>query len=57
LVEVYLRFKEVDIPADLHIYSAAGHGFVVRPNAQGVVGAWLVRFGDGLGDRGSLGKQ
>ncbi len=56
LAEVYLRFKEVGVPADLHIYSAAGHGFGVRSNTKGSVGGWLARFEDWLGDRNFLSK-
>jgi acetyl esterase/lipase len=30
LAEVYLKFKESGVPAELHIYSSAGHGFGLR---------------------------
>ncbi len=51
LAEVYLRFKKAGVPAELHIYSDAGHGFGMRANAKGSVGNWLARFDDWLGDR------
>ncbi|MSU63016.1 MAG: alpha/beta hydrolase [Pedosphaera sp.] len=56
LAEVYLRFKEAGVPADLHIYSTAGHGFGVRSNTKGAVAGWLARFEDWLGDRGFLNR-
>ena len=54
LAEVYLRFKEAGVPAELHIYSAAGHGFGLRPTSSGAVAGWVVRFEEWLGDRGFL---
>lgn len=54
LADVYLRFKKIGVPAELHIYSEAGHGFGVRSNTKGAVGGWLVRFEEWLGDRGFL---
>jgi endo-1,4-beta-xylanase len=30
LAEAYLRFKKVNIPVELHIYAATGHGFGIR---------------------------
>ena len=56
LAEVYLHFKKAGVPAELHIYSDAGHGFGMRTNAQGSVGHWLARFDDWLGDRKFKGK-
>ena len=53
LAEVYLRFKRVNVPAELHIYSGAGHGFGHRPNKTGTpAGAWLTRFEEWLADSG-----
>ena len=54
LADVYLRFKKAGVPAELHIYSEAGHGFGMRANMKGAVGGWLGRFGEWLGDRGML---
>jgi endo-1,4-beta-xylanase len=51
LADVYLRFKKVGVPAELHIYSAAGHGFGLRANMKGAVGGWPVRFAEWLRDR------
>jgi endo-1,4-beta-xylanase len=30
LAEAYLRFKKVNVPAELHMYAATGHGFGIR---------------------------
>jgi acetyl esterase/lipase len=54
LAEVYLRFKKVSVPAELHIYSTGGHGFGVRASNKKPVGSWLTRFDEWLGDSGFL---
>lgn len=54
LAELYLRFKKAGVPAELHIYSAAGHGFGVRSTTKGAVAGWIGRFDEWLGDRGFL---
>jgi endo-1,4-beta-xylanase len=56
LADVYLRFKKVGVPAELHIYSEAGHGFGMRATTKGAVGGWPSRFEEWLGDRGFLNK-
>ena len=54
LAEVYLKYKKAGIPAELHIYANAGHGFGIRQKNSGAVADWLSRFYDWLGDRGML---
>lgn len=54
LAELYLRFKKAGAPAELHIYSGAGHGFGLRANMRGAVSGWAARFEEWLGDRGFL---
>jgi len=54
LAELYLRFKKVGVPAELRIYSAAGHGFGLRDSSRGAVAGWTARFSEWLGDRGLL---
>lgn len=54
LAEVYLRYKRAGVPAELHLYTGAGHGFGLRATNQGPVAAWLDRFHDWLGERGFL---
>ncbi len=48
LAEVYLRFKQAKVPAELHMYSNAGHGFGYRPANKGPHAAWLDRFNEWL---------
>jgi endo-1,4-beta-xylanase len=50
LAQVYLRFKAVKVPCELHIYSGAGHGFGYRPNQNTPANAWLARFEEWLAD-------
>lgn len=56
LAEVYLKFKEVGVPAELHIYAAAGHGFGLRDKNRGGVAGWPARFDEWLADMGFLQK-
>lgn len=56
LAELYLRYKKAGVPAELHIYSAAGHGFGLRESSKGAVAGWPARFSEWLGDRGFLKK-
>jgi acetyl esterase/lipase len=56
LAEVYLKFKKVGVPAELHIYSSGGHGFGMRERSTVPVGQWAARFYEWLGDRGFLKK-
>ena len=56
LAQVYLRFKQAGVPAELHIFTGAGHGFGLRETNKFPAGAWPVRFREWLADRGFLGK-
>jgi acetyl esterase/lipase len=56
LAEVYLKYKKAKVPAELHIYSNAGHGFGMRQRSTGAVTGWIDRFYDWLGDREFLKK-
>ncbi|HUR56223.1 MAG TPA: alpha/beta hydrolase [Opitutaceae bacterium] len=51
LAKVYLLFKGVGVPAELHIYAGAGHGFGVRDTNKTPSGAWPERFREWLVDR------
>jgi endo-1,4-beta-xylanase len=51
MAEVYLKFKDAGVPAELHIYAAAGHGFGVRQSTSGAVGRWPERLDEWLADR------
>jgi formylglycine-generating enzyme required for sulfatase activity/acetyl esterase/lipase len=57
LPNVYLKFKQVKVPAELHVYSGVGHGFGVRPGDTGPISKWPDRFIEWLGQRGLLGKR
>lgn len=56
IVEVYIKYQKANVPAELHIYSNAGHGFGIRERNQGAVAGWIERFYDWLSDRGFLKK-
>lgn len=57
LARVYLLFKQAKVPAELHLYAGAGHGFGVRATNQGPVATWTDRFHDWLADRKFLGPK
>jgi acetyl esterase/lipase len=44
LANIYLKFKQAGVPAELHIYSTGGHGFGVRANNPKPGGDWIVVF-------------
>jgi len=56
IIDVYSKYKKANVPAELHIYSNAGHGFGIRENNTGGVAAWIDRFYDWLADRGFVNK-
>jgi len=57
MAEVYLKYKEAGVPAELHIYAKAGHGFGVRDTLKGAVGKWPERFIEWLADLGLLTRE
>ena len=50
MAQLYLKYKEVGVPAELHIYSNAGHGFGYRPQSKSGDGAWPERLREWLVD-------
>jgi len=54
VAEVYIKYKKANIPAELHIYSNAGHGFGMRDRNTGAVAGWIDRFYDWMKDRGFM---
>ncbi len=56
LANVYQKFKQSKVPAELHIYSGAGHGFGLRSGKDKPAGKWIVRFEEWLADSGLLKK-
>jgi dienelactone hydrolase len=58
LAEVYLRFHDAGVPAELHIFSSGGHGFGIHPSASDKpVHAWPARFVEWLNERGFAAKD
>lgn len=51
LADVYLKYKALNIPAELHIYSTGGHGFGLRDRPI-EESRWADQFLQWLGDRG-----
>jgi endo-1,4-beta-xylanase len=54
LAEVFLRFKQAGVPAELHIYTGVGHGFGLRATNKLPVAEWPARLREWLGERGFL---
>ena len=52
--QLYLKYKEAKVPAELHIYSNAGHGFGFRPDSTNAAGDWPMRLREWLVDSGLL---
>jgi acetyl esterase/lipase len=50
LAQVYIKYKQAGVPAELHIYSKAGHGFGMRKTTEGAVAEWRQRFLEWLTD-------
>jgi len=51
MAEVYLKFKDAGVPAELHIYAGAGHGFGVRASNKGAAARWPDRLTEWLDDK------
>ena len=56
LASVYLKFKQLKVPAELHIYAGSGHGFGLRANEPKPAGKWIERFEEWLAESGFLKK-
>jgi len=54
LASVHLKFKQLKVPAELHIYAGSGHGFGLRANDPKPAGKWMERFEEWLADSGFL---
>jgi len=50
MAEVYLKYQAAGVPAEMHVYSNAGHGFGYRPEAKGGAADWPLRFREWLVD-------
>jgi endo-1,4-beta-xylanase len=42
MAKLYLKYKEQNIPAELHIYANAGHGFGIRKGDKGASSKWPI---------------
>ena len=56
IANLYNKYKEAGVSAELHIYANAGHGFGLRATNKGAVAGWLQRFLDWMDDMGLLNK-
>ncbi len=54
MAELYLKYKDAGIPAELHIYATAGHGFGIRESNHGASAGWPLRLEEWLSDLGFL---
>lgn len=50
MAKLYLKYKEADVPCELHIYSNAGHGFGYRADSTNAAGDWPIRLREWLVD-------
>ncbi|HYF35015.1 MAG TPA: alpha/beta hydrolase [Prosthecobacter sp.] len=50
---LYLEYKKLGLPAELHIYATGGHGFGMK-KTDAPVSDWLVRVGEWMGAMGWL---
>jgi len=58
MATLYLKYKTAKVPAELHLYANAGHGFGYRPNAKPSAAArWPERFMEWLSDSRMLNAQ
>jgi endo-1,4-beta-xylanase len=57
MAEVYLNYKRAGVPAELHVYSNAGHGFGYRAGTTSGFGDWQVRFEEWLVDSSLLTRK
>ncbi len=48
---IYLEYKKLGLPAELHIYAKGGHGFGLKP-LQGPTSEWLLRVTEWMGAMG-----
>jgi len=57
LAEVYLRFKQVGVPAELHIYAKVGHGFGLTPKLKPPASEWPEQFEQWVNNMGFGNKE
>jgi endo-1,4-beta-xylanase len=52
LAQLYLALRQAGVPAEIHIYAGAGHGFGIRADNTGAVAQWPQRLLDWLRQQG-----
>ena len=57
MASLYLKYKEAEVPAELHVYSNVGHGFGYRDGTTTGAGDWPFRFREWLVDSKLLGEK
>lgn len=50
IAQVYLKYKKAGVPAELHIYAGAGHGFGMRTSNKSASAGWADRFCEWMQD-------
>ena len=53
---LYLEYKKLNIPCEVHLFTKGGHGFGMRDNKQ-PINAWPQRTAEWMGAMGWLPKQ
>ncbi len=48
MADLYLKYKDAGVPAELHVYANAGHGFGLRSTNTGAVAGWPARMAEWL---------
>ena len=57
MAQLYLKYKAEGVPAELHIYSNAGHGFGYRPDSNQAAGDWPLRLREWMIDSNLMPKD
>ncbi len=50
MATLYLKFKDLNISAEMHIYANAGHGFGMRKTDSGAISKWIDRMIDWMNE-------
>ena len=57
MAQLYLKYKAEGVPAELHVYSNAGHGFGYRTGSTGGAGDWPLRLREWMIDSAIMPKD
>ena len=50
MAELYLKYKDAGVPAELHLYAGAGHGFGLRATNRSASAGWPERLVEWMAD-------